>query len=57
MYLVAVNSSRNLLNAIVKIKQKNHRWIQTRPAGGGGGGGGGSNCFSREVRISFSSRK
>ena len=25
--------------------------------GGGGGGGGGSNCFSREVRTSFSFRK
>ena len=25
--------------------------------GGGGGGGEGSNCFSREVRTSFSSRK
>ena len=24
---------------------------------GGGGGGGGMNCFSREVRTSFSSRK
>ena len=31
--------------------------IQTIPTGGGGGGGGGSNCFSREVRTSFSSRK
>ena len=30
--------------------------IQTIPTGGGGGGGG-SNCFSREVRTSFSSRK
>ena len=29
--------------------------IQTIPTGGGGGGGG-SNCFSREVRTSFSSR-
>ena len=29
--------------------------IQTIPTGGGGGGG--SNCFSREVRTSFSSRK
>ena len=28
--------------------------IQTIPKGGGGGG---SNCFSREVRTSFSSRK
>ena len=33
--------------------------IQTIPTGGGGGGGGGggSNCFSREARTSFSSRK
>ena len=33
--------------------------IQTIPTGGGGGGGGGggSNCFSREVRTNFSSRK
>ena len=32
--------------------------IQTIPTGGGGGGGGEwSNCFSREVRTSFSSRK
>ena len=30
--------------------------IQTIPTGGGGGGWG-SNCFSREVRTSFSSRK
>ena len=29
--------------------------IQTIPTGGGGGGGG-SNCFSREVRTSFSTR-
>ena len=31
--------------------------IQTIPTGGGGGGGGGSNCFSGEVRTSFSSMK
>ena len=32
--------------------------IQTIPTGAGGGGGGRrSNCFSREVRTSFSSRK
>ena len=31
--------------------------IQTIPKGGGGGGGGGSNCFSGEVRTSYSSRK
>ena len=31
--------------------------IQTIPGGGGGVWGGGSNCFSREVRTSFSSRK
>ena len=32
--------------------------IQTIPTGGGGGGGGGGgDCFSREVRTSFSSRK
>ena len=31
--------------------------IPTRGGGGGGGGGGRSNCFSREVRTSFCSRK
>ena len=40
-----------------KILSDMRALIQTIPTVGGGGGGGGSNCFSREVRTSFSSKK
>ena len=43
-----------------KVKQKNpvrHACADPDNSNRGGGGGGGSNCFSREVRTSFSSRK
>ena len=43
MYLVAVISSRNLLNAIVKIKEISPS--DPDNAGGGGGGGGGRIAF------------
>ena len=60
MYLVTVISSRNLLHAIMKREKKSPSDPDNAGGGGGGGGGvggGGSNYFSREVRISFSSRE